>query len=183
VLFDIEKVSFLGWKFDVTQDGEHVASINLKAFKEGAVIEIHGEPFKVGREGLASGAFFIEAFDTRLAEADKSSALRRRFDVRFAERRFSLEAVSAFRREFVAIEKLPAQQPQKSRKAEESQELQSTPSNPNAGEIRELGRIAPKNWYGQSATAKFDAELPIALDVFLIALTLLMWKRAAEAAS
>jgi hypothetical protein len=166
VVLDITSRSLLKWQFDVSRDGQHVAFIDLKALKEGADIDISGEPFRMFREGFLRGAFVLEAFEKELARAEKPSALHRRFVVDFAGRRFDLQAVSAWRRSFTVSELL-------------SGGSTDSTAGQKAGDP-EVGRIDPVSWYKFSATATFDDDLPVAVDIFFITLVLLMWKRAAE---
>ena len=147
------------WQFHIFQDDEQVADIDLNLLKEGADIEIKGETFRMFREGLVSGDFVLQAYGKEIVRADKPSVFKRRFAVHFAGRRFILEAVSAFRRTFVAREEL------------------------EDGSGVEVGRMTPIKWYKRSATVRFDDDLPLAVDIFMIALVLLMWKRSAESSS
>ena len=151
--------SWFKWQFDVLDDNERVAFIDLKLFKEGAEMEIGGEPFRIYREGWVSGHFVLEAFRQEIARADKPSAFRRRFVVSFAGRRFILEAANPVGRTFVLHEE------------------------PKDGIGVEVGRVAPVKWFKRDAVASFDEDLPVAFDVFVIGLVLVMWKRASDASS
>lgn len=159
MVLDVKCRSFVKWQFDVFQGESLVADIDLKLLREGAELEIKGEHFTIKRAGLVSGAFTIEAFGRELARAEKPSALFRRFVVEFANRRFVLEAEKALFRRFVVAEE------------------------PTDGIGVEIGRIEPVKWYSQSAIAKFDDSLPLAVDIFLITLVLFLWKRSAQSSS
>jgi hypothetical protein len=167
VVLDVTNRSFLKWQFEVSEAGRKLAFIDLKAVKEGADIEISGEPFRMYREGFLRGAYVLEAFGKELVRAEKPSVFHRRFVVDFAGRRFALKAVSVWRRAFTVTEF------------------------PNAGsglgdqmeedkDVAEIARIEPVSWYKFSAVATFDDELPVAVDIFLTTLVLLMWKRGVE---
>ena len=159
MILDIRCRSLLKWQFDVFENDSLVADIDLKIWKEGADIEIKGEPFRIYRDGMFRGPFVLEAHRTELVRARKTSVFKRRFEVDFADRRFVLGATSIFRRTFAITEE------------------------PEDGIAVEIGVIEAVKWYKHSAIARFDDDLPMAIDVFLIALVLMMWKRAAQSSS
>ena len=131
----------------------------MKLFKEGADLQIKGETFRFFREGLVSGAYVLEAYGREIARADKPSVFKRRFAVHFAGRRFVLEDESIFRRTFVVREE------------------------PEDGIGVEVGRIKPVGAFRRSARARFDDDLPLAVNIFLIGLVILMWKRSGKSTS
>ena len=159
MILDIRVRSLFKWQFDVFEHNSLVADIDLKLWKEGADVEIKGESFRIFRDGLFRGEYVLEAHRTEVVRARKTSAFRRRFEVNFAGRRFVLAANSLFRRTFVVIEE------------------------PEDGIGVEKGLVEAVKWYKHSAGARFDDDIPIAIDVFLIALVLMMWKRAAQSSS
>ncbi len=159
MILDIRLRSLFKWQFDVFENDALVADIDLKLWKEGADIEIKGEPFRIYRDGMFRGPYVLEAHRTEVVRATKPSVFKRRFEIDFAGRWFVLAATSVFRRSFVVTEE------------------------PEDGIAVEVGLIEAVKWYKHSAIARFDDDLPIAIDVFLIALVLMMWKRSAQSSS
>ena len=72
------------WDFEVTQDSEHIADIDVSWWREKAEITIQGTSYNVYRQGLMSGAFVLESKDSELARAVKPSSLRRSFTLEYA---------------------------------------------------------------------------------------------------
>ena len=159
MILDIKCRNIFTFRFDVFEKDSPVAEIDLRMWKEGADVLIKGEEFQVVREKMMSGAFILEAHRTEVVRATKPSVFYRRFNIEFAGRRFVLRAVSAFRRAFVITEE------------------------PEDGIAIEIGLIEPTKWYNHSAVARFDDDLPVAVDIFLISLVLMVWKRAANSSS
>ena len=159
MILDIRCRSVFKWQFDIFENDSLVADIDLKIWKEGADIEIKGEPFRIYRDGMFRGPYVLEAHRTELVRAKKTSVFKRRFEVDFAGRRFVLRATSIFRRTFTVTEE------------------------PVDGIGVEVGLIKAVKWYKYAAIASFDDDLPMAIDVFLIALVLMMWKRSAQSSS
>jgi hypothetical protein len=95
----------------------------------------------------------MEAPDGSLAwRATKAGTFRREFVVSNDAKSFVLKAASMFRRECGVYQ----------------------------GE-RQGGTIAPCSWLSRRASAQFTAELPPELQAFMTWLTLLLWKRDADA--
>jgi hypothetical protein len=140
-----------GWftpDFTVLQDGTPVADIDLSLWREAADLQIQGMTCKMYREGLVSGSFLLEAGGEVLARADKPSALFRSLEVEHRGARYILEAESALMRKFVLKE----------------------------GE-REVGSIYPEHAFTSRAVVDLPVEMPLAVQVFMLWLVVLMWKR------
>jgi hypothetical protein len=88
-----------------------------------------------------------------MAHADKPSALLRSFNVYHAGRTYALEAESAFRRKFVL----------------------------RASGLT-IGSIAPQRACYRDALIDLPIELPLPVRLFMLWLTLLLWKREADSA-
>ena len=48
---------------------------------------------------------------------------------------------------------------------------------------REIGSIAPSNYFGRDARVSLPDDLSVALRLFVVWLTLLLWKRDSDAAT
>ena len=139
---------WFSWSFDIVEGEERIASVNLGLIREKGRLEIRGTSFEIGREGYASGDFFIRVGDHVVARADKPSAFRRRFEVSVGERRYTLTAANPFVRRFVLRE----------------------------GE-RRVGVVRPKNAFSHAALIDLPEEIPLAARVFMAWLVILMWRR------
>jgi hypothetical protein len=142
------------WDFDVTDGGRHVAHLDVSAWREQGVLTIDGVAHLVYREGVGSGEFLLERDGIVLARATKPSAFRSAFEVRHDGRTYELAKESLWQRRFV---------------------LRSG----NA----EIGSLAPRSAIGREAVATLPEPWPLPLKVFVIWLVVILWKRAAAAAS
>lgn len=98
-----------------------------------------------------TGPFILELKGTRLATA-KKSAFSRSFAVLYEDKSYTLKAAAALRRTFVLLE----------------------------GD-REIGSIIPAGFFTRRATVSLPDQLPLPIKVFLIWLTVLLWKRDSDA--
>ncbi len=143
--------SWFSWDFTVADGPRPIADIDMSVWRERAQLTIDGRPYEVYREGLMSGAFVLASGETVLARAEKPSAVRRSFDVESGGERVTLRARSAFRRELVLL----------------------------AGS-QCVGGVVPDSAFTRRARAELPSRLPLPVDVFIIWLTVLLWKRAAQ---
>lgn len=123
-------------------------------WRERGEATIDGEVFRFYRENLASGKFIIDTGGRPIAKAVKQSALKRAFEVETNEKRFILKPKSALSRTFV---------------------LQH-------GD-RTVGTIAPLRALSRKITANLPDDLSMPVQIFILWLVILMWKRAVAAAS
>ena len=146
--------SWLSWDFHVTEDGQAVALIDRHWFRERASFSVDGKSYDVRRTSVMHGTFVLEHSGRVVAEARKRSAFRRSFDISSGGNRYTLEAVSAFGREFRLLRG-------------------GTPA----------GRIRPVSMLRRTATAVFPEAMPREVQLFVVFLVLVLWKRAADAAA
>jgi hypothetical protein len=111
---------------------------------------VDGSNYDVYREGLMRGAFILELNGTKLATAEKPSALARLFKVEHASRTYTWEG-KVFRRSFLLREN-----------------------------ERTVGSITPAAMFTRKATAELPDDLPLPVKIFLVWLALIMWKRQAD---
>jgi hypothetical protein len=145
--------SWFSWDFQVIQDGSPIAAIDIASWREKGVLAVGGASYKVYREGLMSGQFILEFNGTQLASAEKPRALHRSFTVQHEGRVYTLKAASALKRTFLMLE----------------------------GD-RQIGSITPAGMFTRKATVDLPDELPLPIRVFLLWLTVILWKRDSEAA-
>jgi hypothetical protein len=146
--------SWFSWDYSIVDGSIHVAEMDLSLWREKGQIIIGDEVYAVSREGLAHGAFIMDSGGTVLARAVKPSALRRLFTVEHQDKQYTLAPASALGRKFV---------------------LMDGP--------KELGSITPQGFLTQRARVDLPEHLSLPFRIFIIWLTMIMWKRDAEAAS
>ena len=151
---DVVPARWFSWDLRVQDAGCEVARIDMSFTREKAELSVSGLSYRARREGVMRGAFLLEAQDSVLAQAEKTSVFLRSFDVRFEGRTFTLQAVSAMRREFALLEQ---------------------------GGV--VGRIAPRAWYTRRAVAQLPEDLPMPFRAWLVWLVMVMWKRAEDSAA
>jgi hypothetical protein len=139
--------------YGIVQDGTPIGEIDCEWMRERGTIKLGSASYAVSREGLTSGAFFLEANGKRLVSAEKPSALHQLFTVQIGVKAYTLKAKSIFGRAFVLTEN-----------------------------DREVGSIAPQGFLGRKAKAELPDDLTLEVRVFLIWLVVIMWKRKAKAA-
>ena len=110
--------------------------------------------FAFYREGLVSGEFLLDFQGSAIASADKPSAFKQRFTVSFDERTYTLEPTSVMGRTFALKE----------------------------GDD-EVGHIRPFSLLSRKTKVDLPEAVPLPVQVFCLWLVLLLWKRAAAAAS
>jgi len=141
------------WDF-IIRDANHqsVAEVRLSYWRERGAVSYAGVEHKVLRQS-ALGAFVLEKDGVVVARAEKPSAFRKTFTIEHAGRQYTLKARSLGRREFVLYEN-----------------------------EREIGTIAPEGPFTKRARVALPEELPLLLRLFVIWLTMLLWKRNSDAA-
>lgn len=148
--------SWLSWDFTVLQGEVPIADIDVSRWREKGELTVAGATYRVYREGLLSGTFVLESAGGVLARAKKTTFFRS-FLVEHAGRQYTLRAKSAFRRQLVLLE--------------------------GAEGSREIGSISPAGLFTRRASVDLPEELPLAVRVFLIWLTIVLWKRESDAAA
>ena len=146
-----------GWfssKYDVSNDNVPVGTINFSAWREEGELTIGGSIYRVYREGLMSGSFVLELNGSILARAQKPSALYRTFIIELGEKKYVLEAKSAFSSKFMLIE----------------------------GE-RQIGSAYREGVLARKSLADFPDEIEITIRMFLLWLVMILWRRSDSASA
>lgn len=118
---------------------------------EAGSFELNGYTYAVGRDGWASGAFYVRVEDLVVARAVKPSAFKRRFEIEFEQRQLTLAAASWPGSTFQLTE----------------------------GDTV-LGGIRRGSWWKRGAIATLPDEFPSEVQVFILWLVHVMWKRAED---
>jgi hypothetical protein len=134
--------------YRISRDGAAVGKIDCRSVREGAAITIGGATYTAAREGLISGAYYLEADGNRLASATVASALKGGFIVQAGGRTMTLARAYAFGRALALTEN-------------------GTP----------IGKIAPQGFFRRKAKAELPEDLAPELQAFLIWLVILIWQR------
>ena len=143
---------WFSWGFTIFDDHKAIAQIDLAWMREAGELYLDGSNYRVFREGLLSGAFILEKEGRMLARAEKPSALIRSFKVEYNDKIYTLEAESALRRKFVLR---------------------------RGGQT--VGSVRPENAFTRRAIIDLPVDIALPVRIFMVWLTLVMWKRDADA--
>jgi hypothetical protein len=149
----IRPKSWVSWDFIVERNGQPLTLIDMAWVREAAEVEIGGVACRFYRKGML-GDFVMEVDGQPVVRATKPSAFTRRFRVTYQGHSYILQAASPFTRRFVLLD----------------------------GE-QEIGQVKTDNPFSRKASVTFPDDVPAEVQVFLIWLVVLLWKRAAAAAS
>jgi hypothetical protein len=141
------------WNFSVMDGDRALAEIDLSWWREKGVLTVEGQTYRVYREGLMSGDFILESGGSIVARAEKPRAFQRSFLVHHDGRSYTLRAKSAFRRAFVLL----------------------------AGS-EQVGSVVPLGVLTRKASVDLP-NFPAAVKVFVVWLTVIIWKRDSDAAA
>ncbi len=140
-----------GWlsrDFRVLEGGVELAVIDKSWLGESGAFTIYGKTYTVARTSVLRGTFTLEHNGRVLAEAVKPSPFLRSFEITANGDRYSLRAVSPFRRKFLLLRR---------------------------GSV--LGEIEPVSLFGREAVARLPKEMPTPLQLFVVYLVLVLWRR------
>jgi hypothetical protein len=135
-----------------TQSHELVV-LRGSSWRERAEFDLQGSRYRLYREGRLKGPFLLERDGRLIARAVKPSAFRERFEVEVNGAVYTLRKPSAFSRRFHLF----------------------------SGE-QQIGEIAPVSVFSRRSRINLPADIPLAIQLFIFWLALLMWKRQAAAA-
>jgi hypothetical protein len=147
-------VSWLSGDFDVIEQGTRVGGIDVAWVREAAELTAQGVAYRAFRQGWVSGTFVLERDGVAMATADKSSAWRRVFAIRWEGTAYELASASLWRRGYML-----------------------------RGGGRVVGTIRPASWATRKAVADLPDDLPLAMRMFIVWIVLTMWRQDAQSAS
>ncbi|MBV8115383.1 MAG: hypothetical protein JO300_11610 [Silvibacterium sp.] len=142
---------WLGWKFDVLDNDRKIAEIKTSTLPESSTFSIDGTDFRAYREGMFSGDFFLESDGQTIASAQKPSAFLSSFSITHVDRSYTLKKQSFVSRAFILFE----------------------------GD-REAGFIRPEGFLTRKATVSLPEIMPRPVQLFVIWLAILLWKRESD---
>ena len=101
-----------------------------------------------------AGVFVLQEGESVLARAEKPGFFSGTFRIEYTEKQYTLESRSVWRRERVLYE-----------------------------EGKEIGTIIPEGAFTRRARAEFPDDMPLVLKLFVVWLTMLLWKRQSDSAA
>ncbi|MEZ4699326.1 MAG: hypothetical protein R2834_03265 [Rhodothermales bacterium] len=140
--------------FVITRDGEEIALLDLKSMSEAGTLHIGDEEYRLGREGMMSGAFFLARGEQVVVKAEKPSAFRSEFVIHIGPTPITLRKVSMLGSGYELLH----------------------------GEAV-IGHIDKDGLLTRKATLSLPADWPLPLQLFVYWLVQLMWNRDASAAA
>jgi hypothetical protein len=153
-MLQIEPTGWFSWEFTIVRSGRTLASLDISWWRDRGELVVDGATYAVVREGLVSSDFRLSTADgATVASATKPSILRRRFEVVHRGRTWTLEPRSAWGRAMTLLTN-----------------------------GRPVGDITPGGIWTRRATATLPEELSLPVQVFVVWLAVLLWKRESDAA-
>ncbi|MBC8290849.1 MAG: hypothetical protein H8E37_11085 [Planctomycetes bacterium] len=146
-------IGWCSWSFRVEGEAGHCAHIDMAWVRESAEVDIDGQRYRVRKSAAIGGSFELTRDGHVVATASKRMMVRA-FDVRVGERHFELSALSIFGRAFGLFEN-----------------------------EQQTGIMSPVSMWGRSAEVHFPDDISRDVQVFLIWLVLILWRRAASSAA
>jgi hypothetical protein len=143
---------WLGWNFDVLNNDRTIAEFKTSTLPETGTFSIDGISYRAYREGMFSGDFFLESEGQTIGRAEKPSAFRSAFNITCADRTYTLKKESFVGRSFFLLE----------------------------GD-REVGSIRPEGVLTRKAIVSLPEVMPRPAQLFVLWLTILQWRREANA--
>ncbi len=146
--FNVTPQKWYSWHFKVMDGETEVAVINMSHWRERGTLQIKGVALKVYRKGWLKGTYALTVDGIELARAEKPGIFRRTILIHHAQNHYTLTAVSVFRRKMLLMQ----------------------------GD-KVIGTLAPRGAFSRRMVAKLPDTLSEPLRVFVIWLTLILWKR------
>jgi hypothetical protein len=147
-MLEAKPVGIFSRDFNIEAEGRQIAMLDIAWLREAGEVSIEGQPYKLYREGLMSGAFVLEKEGEAVARAVKPSALRSQFDLELNARSYSLQRTSAFGRSFSVFQ----------------------------GDTV-VGTIRPVGWLSRRTLIDLPDDWSIPVQVFAFWLVLVIWNR------
>lgn len=146
--------SMLSRDYIVSENGVFITEIHFAWFREEGEMLIEGVAYKAYREGITGGAFLFERDGTVLARCEKPCTWTRILLIEYNARHYTLKPASMWGHGFAALL-----------------------------DEQEIGTIKPKGIGSRKAIVNFAVELPLTLQLFMLWLVLIFWKRDEAAAA
>jgi hypothetical protein len=146
-------IGWCSWSFWIEDKAGRFAHIDMSWVLESAELDIDGERYRVRKPSAFGGSFELIRDGHVVATAGKRMMVRT-FDVQAGDRHFELSALSVFGRAFRLSEN-----------------------------GLQIGTMSPVSMWGRTAEVDFPDDFPRDVQVFLIWLVLILWRRAASSSA
>lgn len=146
--------NWFSWDYVVSDNSQHVADIDISWWREKGTLTVEGRDYGVYRQRPMSGKFVLESNGAIVASAEKPSSLTRRLLIEHAGRQYELKPRGMFSRTF---------------------QLHAGPTM--------VGSLAARGVFSRRMNVDLPETLPLAVRVFVMWLTVILWKRESEAAA
>jgi len=153
MILEARPVGIFTQEFSIEAEGQEIALLDSSSWRVAGAISIGDHIYRLYREGLRSGAFFLEYEGQVVARAVKPSAFSSQFDIELYHHRYSLTRASVFGRGFAVLQ----------------------------GEVV-VGSIRPARMFTRRTIIDLPPDWAIPFQVFVFWLVLVAWKRAAATA-
>lgn len=141
------------WSFDVTRNNASVAQVlHTFSFREKATLNIPGATCQAYREHFMGGDYILEEHGQSIARARKQSPFVSAFQLEYPGHSYALKRESLFCRTFVLMD-----------------------------DDRQIGLIKPEGVFTRKADVSLPDEMPLPVQIFVLWLVLVLWKRDSEA--
>ena len=145
---------WLGWNFDVLDNGNKIAEIKSSSLPDSGTFLLADGDLRAYREGLFTGDYLLESDGQIVARAQKPSAFRNSFEIASAGKSYTLKKESLVGRSFVLLQ----------------------------GDIA-VGSVRSEGYFGRKASVSMPEVMPLPVQLFIIWLTILLWKRESDSAA
>ena len=143
--------SLFSWDFRVLEGGVERAVIDKSWLRERGTFTIDGKTYTIARTSVWRGTFTLAHNGQVLAKAVKPSAFFRSFEITAGGDAYTLRAASPFLRRFLLLRR-----------------------------ERVLGEIEPVSLFRREAVARLPEEMTAPIQLFVVFLVLVLWRRAAR---
>ena len=144
---------WFSWDFALTDGEKPLADIDISWWRENGELTISNVPYRVHREAPVMGAFILESSGAVIARAEKPNAFSRRMVIEYADVRYELKPSFVFSRRFHLISGTTI-----------------------------VGTLSPSGLLSRQMNIDLSDDLPLPVGVFIVWLTLILWKRDWDAA-
>lgn len=141
----------LSHDYRVLDEGHEIARIDRGLIRERATFLLEGSTFRIRRHGFLRPAFLLEKDGRTIARAHKPRTFARAYELTLADRRLALEPISWLGRGWTLRQ----------------------------GAL-EIGRIVPVAVFRRAADITLPADMPRAIQLFVISLVVSLWKQSSS---
>jgi hypothetical protein len=148
-----ERLRWFSWDYRISRGGEPLTLLDLEVIRSRGAFELAGERYGFRRTGRFVGAYVLVHRGRVIARAERERLLPPVYRVYAGDRVLQLR------------QRLPGRR---------FQVLHGT---------RAVGQVRPRSLFSRSFVAEFGEELPLPVEVFILAVVLIRWRHRARASS